>query len=257
MAAEVDRDMTRGGQFALIPASVLYDDQIPATAKLLYGEIYRLSHANGYCYASNRDFMNILQCSEPTVTRLIAALAKREHIRVKLVRRYGAKGDITQRRIFCGQELAKEDPPEEAEEGAEGILKNDDTSPQKRLDGPLKNDDHTTKSNINNKPPIIPHEIFSLCAAYAGEDGELLEAILGLLENRAALRKPVKTAKAMNGILRRLDKHSGGARAVKLLLLEKATMLNWLTVYPLKPDELPAQGAAPRRVVDEEELPEW
>jgi len=246
MAAEVNRDMTRGGQFALIPASVLYDDQLPATAKLLYGEIYRLSHANGYCYASNRDFMSILQCSEPTVTRLIAALAKRGHVRVKLVRRYGARGDITQRRIFCGQELAREDPPEAAEEGAGGILKNDDTSHQKRLDGPLKNDDHTTKSKINNNiPPIVPHEIFSLCAAYAGEDGELLEAILGLLENRAAIRKPVKTARAMNGILRQLDKHSGGNRAVKLLLLEKATLSNWLTVYPLKADELPASGAVP------------
>ena len=31
-------DMTQGGQFALIPAKVLYDDQLPATAKLLYGE---------------------------------------------------------------------------------------------------------------------------------------------------------------------------------------------------------------------------
>ncbi len=243
MAAQANRDLTRGGQFALIPASVLYDDQLPATAKLLYGEIYRLGHANGCCYASNRDFMGILRCSEKTVTRLLAALAKRGHVRVKLVRRYGAKGDITQRRIFCGQELAREDPPEAAEEGGGGILKNDDTSHQKRLDGPLKNDDHTTKSNINNKPPIVPHEIFSLCAAYAGEDGELLEAILGLLENRAALRKSVKTARAMNSILRQLDKHSGGDRAVKLLMLERATLSNWLTVYPLKPDELPAPSA--------------
>lgn len=240
MAAEASLDMTRGGQFALIPASVLYDDQIPATAKLLYGEIYRLSYANGYCYASNRDFMAILQCSEPTVTRLIAALAKRGHVRVKQIRRYGAKGDIVQRRIFCGQELAKEDPPEEAG----GILKNDDTSHQKRLDRPIKNDDPTSKkNNINNIPPIVPHEISSLCADYAGEDGELLEAILGLLENRAALKKPVKTARAMNGILRQLDKHSDGDRAVKLLMLERATLSNWLTVYPLKPDERPASAA--------------
>lgn len=236
--------MTQGGQFALIPAAVLYDDQIPATAKLLYGEIYRLSHANGYCYASNRDFMEILRCSEATVTRLISALVDRGHIRVKMIRRYGSKGDITQRRIFCGQELAKEDPPEGAEEGAEGPLKNEDTSPQKCGDGPLKNEDHTTKSNIYNKPPIVPREIFNLCAAYAGEDGELLEAILGLLENRAAAKKsPVKTARAMNGILRKLDRLSGGDRALKLALLDKATVSNWLTVFPLRPDELPAGGS--------------
>lgn len=233
--------MTQGGQFALIPAAVLYDDQIPATAKLLYGEIYRLSHANGYCYASNRDFTEILRCSEATVTRLISALADQGHIRVKMIRRYGSKGDITQRRIFCGQKLAKEDPPEGTEEGAEGPLKNEDTSPQKRGDGPLKNEDHTTKSNICNKPPIVPREIFALCTAYAGEDGELLEAILGLLENRAVANKsPVKTTRAMNGILKKLDRLSGGARGKKLALLDRATVSNWLTVFPLKPDELPA-----------------
>lgn len=236
--------MTKGGQFALIPASVLYDDQLPATAKLLYGEIYRLSHANGYCYASNRDFMTILRCSEATVTRLIAALAEQGHVRLKMIRRYGSAGDITQRRIFCGQELAKEDPPGDTEEGGGGILKNEDTSPQKRGDGLLKNEDHTTKSNIYNKPPIVPREIFALCAAYAGEDGELLDTILGLLENRAAMKKPVKTARAMNGILNKLDKLSGGDRALKLALLDKATVSNWLTVFPLKPDELPAKSGA-------------
>lgn len=244
--AAAKRDMTQGGQFALIPASVLYDDQLPATAKLLYGEIYRLSHANGYCYASNRDFMDILRCSEPTVTRLIAALAEQGHIRVKMIRRYGDKGDITQRRIFCGQELAKEDPDDGMEEGTGGILKNDDTSPQKRLDGVLKNDDHTTKSKINNNiPPIVPRDICALCEAYAGEDGELLGAILGLLENRAKVNKsPVKTTRAMNGSLKKLDRLSSGGRELKLALLEKATVANWLTVYPLKPDELPASGAA-------------
>lgn len=239
------QDMTRGGQFALIPASVLYNDQLPATAKLLYGEIYRLSHANGYCYASNKDFMEILRCSEPTVTRLIAALAEQGHIRVRMIRRYGDKGDITQRRIFCGQELAKEDPSDGTEESAGGILKNDDTSHQKRLDGPLKNDDRTTKSNINNKPPIVPHEILRLCEGYAGEDAQLMDAILGLLENRAAANKsPVKTTRAMNGILNKLDKLSGGDRALKLALLDKATVSNWLTVFPLKPDELPAAWPA-------------
>lgn len=241
------QDMTKGGQFALIPASVLYDDHLPATAKLLYGEIYRLSHANGYCYASNRDFMEILRCSEPTVTRLIAALAEQKHVRIKMIRRYGSKGDIMQRRIFCGQELAKEDPPEEApdksEEDAGGPIKNDDTSPQKRLDGPIKNDDRTTKSNIYNKPPIVPREVLALCSAYAGEDRELLGAIIGLLENRAAANKsPVKTTRAMNGILKKLDRLSGGERGMKLALLDKATVSNWLTVFPLKPDELPGRS---------------
>lgn len=241
------RDLTRGGQFALIPASVLYDDQIPATAKLLYGEIYRLSFANGYCYATNRDFMAILQCSEATVTRLIGRLADRGHVRVHMDRRFGGHGDIVRRRIFCGLELAKDDP----DDSAEGILKNDDTSPQKRADRPRKNEDHTTNKTNNKKNPITPSPILELCEGYAGDDRELLDAILGLLENRAALPKPkpVRTVRAMNGILRQLDRHSGGDRLKKLALLEKATLSNWLTVYPLRDDELSAGAGT---VYDEE-----
>lgn len=110
--------------------------------------------------------------------------------------------------------------------------------------------------NIQNKnkqkPPIVPQGILSLCQAYAGEDGELLEAITGLLENRAAAnKKPVKTARAMNGILKKLDKLSGGDRALKLALLEKATVSNWLTVFPLKKDEQPS-NSSPSRLMEEE-----
>lgn len=47
----------------------------------------------------------------------------------------------------------------------------------------------------------------------------------------------------MNGILNKLDKLSGGDRALKLALLDKATVSNWLTVFPLKPDELPVSDA--------------
>lgn len=165
MSTAEKRDPTMGGQFALIPAKVLYDDDLPATAKLLYGEIYRLSHANGYCYASNADFIRILGCSEKTVRRLIAALADRGHVRVKMIRRYGTAGDIVQRRIFCGLELAAEDPPEDLPDAlpepqksdSGGPVKNDRRSGQKCPDGPVKNDRDTDKENkYNNKPPIVP-----------------------------------------------------------------------------------------------------
>ena len=64
---------------------------------------------------------------------------------------------------------------------------------------------------------------------------------MGLLENRAELnrQKAVKTEKALNGILRTLDALSGGRREVKIAMLRKATTYNWLTVFELKPDEMP------------------
>lgn len=92
------------------------------------------------------------------------------------------------------------------------------------------------------QPPITPAEVEKCVVDYCGEDDELREAIMGLLENRTKLnrQKTVKTERAMNGILRKLDELSGGRRELKLALLEKAISMNWLTVYELKPDEMPA-----------------
>ena len=60
----------RGGQFAIIWVDLLYEDSVPATAKILYGEIYRLSNADGWCDASNEEFCDLLGCSENTVRNL-------------------------------------------------------------------------------------------------------------------------------------------------------------------------------------------
>lgn len=91
------------------------------------------------------------------------------------------------------------------------------------------------------RTPITPEEVEKRVAEYCGEDEELRDAIMGLLENRAELnrQKAVKTEKALNGILRKLDALSGGRREVKIAMLRKATTYNWLTVFELKPDEMP------------------
>ena len=98
-----------------------------------------------------------------------------------------------------------------------------------------------------NQTPITPAEVGKRVADYCGDDDELREAIMGLLENRAKVdrRKAVKTERALNCILRKLDELSGGRREIKLALLDKATAMNWLTVYELKPDELPVTRAEP------------
>lgn len=90
-----------------------------------------------------------------------------------------------------------------------------------------------------NKPPIAPREVLDRVKEACGEDQELLDGIIALLENRAAIRKPVKTLRAINGILNRLSEYSGGNRRMKLAMLDKAVEWDWLSVYPLKPDELP------------------
>lgn len=89
-----------------------------------------------------------------------------------------------------------------------------------------------------NKPPIAPREVLDRVDEACGEDQELRDGIMALLENRKKLRKPVDTVKKIDGILNRLSEYSGGNRRMKLAMLDKAVEWDWLSVYPLKPDEL-------------------
>lgn len=98
-----------GGQFAIIWADLLYEDSVPATGKLLFGEIYRRSDAQGWCTASNKDFMDLLGCSESTVRNLLRSLEDVGQIRVETEPKRDGSGG-TERRIFCGRKLAPPEP---------------------------------------------------------------------------------------------------------------------------------------------------
>ena len=99
----------------------------------------------------------------------------------------------------------------------------------------------------------VSPEICDRILEYAPDDQDIQQALLDLLENRrVANRRPVKTMRAMDGILRDLDKLSGGNRAMKLLLLDKAIKCSYLTVYPLKSDEVPQSAPEGVAVVKSE-----
>lgn len=139
----------RGAQFALIPVELLYEDSVPATAKLLYAEIYRLSDSDGWCDASNKEFMELLGCSESTVHNLLRSLAKVEQIRILTEpKRDGSGGK--ERRIFCGRRLAAEVTAENysyPENSAGGNCKN--------LQG-VGAETYSSTSISNNITPLTP-----------------------------------------------------------------------------------------------------
>lgn len=62
------------GYYAVIPSAVRYCDKIPASAKLLYGELSALSNACGYCWASDQYFADLYDISMRTVRNLLGAL---------------------------------------------------------------------------------------------------------------------------------------------------------------------------------------
>ncbi len=138
-----------GGLFAIIPVELLYEDSVPATAKLLYGEIYRLADADGWCDASNKDFCELLGCGENTVRNLLKALVRVGQISVHTEpRREEAGGTV--RRIFCGRRLTV---PEDG-----GTPKFLEGGTPKNLEGvpPKSCCDTYTKSNSKVIPPLPP-----------------------------------------------------------------------------------------------------
>lgn len=66
--------------FAIIPASVRYDDRLIPSAKLLYGEITALSNEKGYCWASNDYFAGLYGVSKTTVKNWLKSLEDNDHI---------------------------------------------------------------------------------------------------------------------------------------------------------------------------------
>lgn len=232
-----------GGMLAMIPSTVLLDEELPPSAKLLYGVITWRANRNGLCWASNETLGADIGLSEKRVSPLISLLEKRGHIEMKIEMNSKATGG----RVRYISPVVK---------SALGILENEDTVssemripyPQKRERGILKNEEEKYKEeNIKGKAPIAPEEVLEKVDEYCGEDAELRDAVLGLLENRAKVdrKKAVKTERAVNGILAKLERLSCGKRGLKLAMLEKAVMNNWLTVYELKPDELPPASAPP------------
>ena len=83
--------MEQPNYYAIIPASVRYDKNLPANAKLLYGEITALCGKNGVCSASNKYFSELFNVSTVSISKWINLLIKNDYITAKLVYKKGTK----------------------------------------------------------------------------------------------------------------------------------------------------------------------
>jgi len=76
--------------YAIIPADVRYAD-IPANAKLLYGEITALCNKTGVCFASNDYFAKLYGVNKISISRLIKTLIDENFITAEYTYKKGSK----------------------------------------------------------------------------------------------------------------------------------------------------------------------
>ena len=100
MIEEVDiqNEVNRIGYFAVIPATVLFNNELKPNEKLLYALITALSNKEGYCYASNKYLGEKLNVDPQTVSRWIGNLRKYNYLVIDIIR--NEKQEIIQRKIY-------------------------------------------------------------------------------------------------------------------------------------------------------------
>lgn len=69
--------------YAIIPASVRYDNNLTPSEKLFYGEITALTYKTGECWATNSYFANLYNVSTRSITSWIAHLEKNNYIQTE------------------------------------------------------------------------------------------------------------------------------------------------------------------------------
>lgn len=131
--------------WAVLPAAVRYDEQLPANAKLLYAEISAMSDATGFCWASNGYLAGLFGLEKDSVARLLGKLAARGYVILEVIR--DERNAVTERRIWLA-EAAPNVPPPPGKISGRGPGKISDTPPGKISD---KN-----STSIEHIPPIVP-----------------------------------------------------------------------------------------------------
>lgn len=91
--------MDNPGYYAVIPATVRYDNSLVSNAKLLYGEITSLCNDKGYCYATNSYFAELYGVNKVSISRWIKQLIDKGYIVSKVEYNDNSK-EINKRYLF-------------------------------------------------------------------------------------------------------------------------------------------------------------
>ena len=135
--------------YAIIPAEVRYDEELPPNAKLLYGEITSLCNEKGYCWATNQYFADLYKVSKITVSRWISTLNRKGYISIDTLYREGTK-ELIGRHIYIVNTPINKNVNRYIKNDLEGINKNVNTPINKNV----KENNTSINNTFNNKKDV-------------------------------------------------------------------------------------------------------
>jgi len=133
--------MDKPAYYAIIPATVRYDQRLTPNAKLLFGEITALCHQEGYCWAGNQYFADLYEVSKTSISTWIGNLKDAGHITVEMNYKEGSKHILNRYIRILG----------------EGIQENLDT-PTRKLEHPMQ-ENLRDNNTVNTTKNITPNNI--------------------------------------------------------------------------------------------------
>ena len=231
------------GYYAIIPANVRYDKDLPANAKLLYGEITALCNEKGYCWASNGYFADLYGVSKVTVSRWIKALSDKGYITTEVELKENSN-EVLHRYIKIVDTPVNKNVDTSPQNCKGGINKNVKTLPTKMLRGLNKNvkGNNTVNNTINNTvdnkkerkkgaeqtdyDQIINSLIFN---------EEVKNELYEFIKMRKFIKKPL-TNKGLELIIDELFKLSTNPDE-QIEILDNSIANNWAGLYPLKTNQ--------------------
>lgn len=97
------------GYYGILPAEVRYDKELPANAKLLFVEVTSLCRLQGYCWATNAYFAELLGATERTVTRWVKILCDKGYCFTTTKTFRWQDGTVKKVRYICLSKKAADD----------------------------------------------------------------------------------------------------------------------------------------------------
>ena len=140
------------GYYAVIPASVRYDNRVCANAKLLYGEITALCNKEGYCWATNKYFAELYGVSARTVTKWVKQLTDNGYLKSEIVYKAGTR-EIAARYLRLPEAAPVQEVPAEVPEAEECPAPMEDkfpTPPEEKFYTPMEEKFQYNNTRNNN-----------------------------------------------------------------------------------------------------------